>query len=119
VALLDDRVLPWDDFQQALDWYVELKDLVRGASAEGGVARSLLQRLKRLEQLSAPQGGKIIYGPELWRTYYSLRRFAERYKHASTQMDSIYRRALTPNGGLKLAIAARLAEFATSEKQGG
>jgi CRISPR-associated protein Csm1 len=119
VALLDDRVLPWDDFQQALDWYVELKDLVRGAGAEGGVARSLLQRLKRLEQLSAPQGGKIIYGPELWRTYYSLRRFAERYKHASTQMDSIYQRALTPNGGLKLAIAARLAEFATSEKQGG
>lgn len=114
IALLDDRVLSWDDFEEMMGWYNELKELVAAAGSEGGVARSLLQRLKRLEALTEARGGKLVYGPELWRAYYALRRFAERYKRTSQQMKDIYDKAFTGYGGLKLAIAARLAEFATA-----
>lgn len=120
VALLDRRVLAWDDFEEMLGWYEELRNLVPADGEAGGVARSLLQRLKRLDALTEPQQGKVVYGPDLWRAYYSLRRFAERYRAVSRRMDSIYERALTKGGGLKLAIAARLAEFATARgTQGG
>ncbi len=114
VALLDDRVLPWDQFEEAMAWYEQLRGLIEGAGSEGGVARSLLQRLKRLDALTQPNDGELVYGPELWRAYYALRRFAERHRAASQDMESIYQNALTEYGGLKLAIAARLAEFATT-----
>lgn len=119
VALLDDRVLPWDHFEDMMEWYDELRELVGRAAQEGGVARSLLQRLKRLDALTEPHGGRLRYGPELWRAYYALRRFAERHKTTSSKMDAIYGRALTEYGGLKLAIAARLAEFATTRGSKG
>jgi len=119
VALLDERVLSWDDFDETLRWYQELQNLVVGARGSGGVARSLLQRLKRLDVLTEPENGKVVYGPELWRAYYSLRRFAERHKQSAGQLDAVYARALTPNGGLKLAMAARLAEFATTQGKEG
>lgn len=119
VALLDERVLSWGDFAGMMDWSRELRRLVSAAAAEGGVARSLLQRLKTLDVLTEPRNGKVIFRPELWRAYYSLRRFAERHKAFAKQLDDVYEHALTPNGGLKLAIAARLAEFATTRGLGG
>lgn len=117
VALLDERVLSWDDFDEMMGWYQELIGLLKPAVSGGGVARSLLQRLKTLHVLTEPQHGKVVYKPELWRAYYSLRRFAERYGGAQA-MEAIYKRALAPNGGLKLAIAARLTEFATTRGKG-
>lgn len=114
VALFD-AVLPWEHFTEMLDWYEELTALVQGARQGEGVARSLLQRLKRLDALTEPRAGKVLYGPELWRAYYSLRRFAERYKKAAQDIERIYNNALAAYGGLKLAMAARLAELATTE----
>ncbi len=111
--------LPWDQFVEMLRWYEELAALIGRAGEAEGVARSLLQRLKRLDALTEPRGGKVVYGPELWRAYYSLKRFAQRHEQAHGHIRKMYDHALDTYGGVKLAMAARLAEFATTSGKGG
>lgn len=105
--------MKWQDLEEVVRWQKQLVDLIRGTE-EGRVARSLLRRLKALEKLVPEQpDGEVKYCPELWRAYYHLKRFAERHSPARGFTEKIYDKALQPRGALKLAMAARLAEFAS------
>lgn len=105
--------IKWQDLEEVMRWQEQLVGIIRGTE-EGRVARSLLRRLKALEELVPEEpDGKVKYCPALWRAYYHLKRFAERDRSAKGLTEEIYRQALQPGGALKLAMAARLAEFAT------
>ncbi len=105
--------IKWQDLEEVVRWQKELVDLILGTE-EGRVARSLLRRLKALEKLvTGRPDGEVKYCPELWRAYYHLKRFAERHRLAKGLTEEIYEKALQQGGALKLAMAARLAEFAS------
>lgn len=104
----------WHELRQCL----ELRDqlLTWLAGEENGpdrAARSLLRRLQALGEID-PGDGAIRYGPTVWRTYYDLSRVAERHQALRPELERIYERALEPGGGRRIALAARLAEFATA-----
>jgi CRISPR-associated protein Csm1 len=113
------HVLRWGDLADCWEWHQRLVVLVGGTGGDDPVGRALLQRLKKLEKLATGKDGRVRYGPELWRLYYSLRRLSQRHRARKSELGEIEKQALQAGGALKVAMAARLAEFATRRRSTG
>lgn len=106
------RTLPWDEFEHVWERRERLIEMV-SASGDDRAARSLLGLLKQLDGIN-DHFGNVIYGPLVPRAYYHLSRFADRNNRPREEMHRMYDDALTPRGGVKMALAARLAELSTA-----
>jgi CRISPR-associated protein Csm1 len=107
--------LSWEELAEVNELRARLVRAIRSPMEDGpGAGRSLLHRLQLLADLHDPANADgIRYGPLLWQSHYSLRRFAERNKMPwiADLVDDLH---LARGGALKIALAARLAELATA-----
>ena len=105
--------MPWEEFARVLAARDQLTGWLEAGRGDGAVARSLLRRLERLQEID-PGDGTVRYGPAVWRAYYELGRFAERHRALRADLERMYEDALRPGGGRRIALAAHLAEIATA-----